>query len=584
LQSREGAFQFKVVIHKKDVNELVFPMEECAAPTAVEARHVAAVCALEHECGNLSLEHVLPPEYRELWKRCGERSKQERTHQEAVQERKAKEKEIQQRIERKMRDLPQLHMNENARDMVQKMLQGTALTPVPTTHSSDRQHHHHHHHNSKPHQQQRLPASREMDPTDLARRLRRMGFVDEHVQNAVRNAGTPPRLDSALDWLLLNLRANQLPKDFNPIYSSIEIVQHVPAHISWLTSAGFPLKLSTQLFEQQCGSSEQRTLLALYRRMVLHGIDDHRLQRWEDGEPLPPTFLDAKSWSAQTQEVVTQELEMLRSIFDTQLRPLDSAGSAAQQSSRSISTQAVSCGVAFPLSFSIKYCTADSSSSNVDSATSSSSNDRRQKSRSGSVAVPPSTSSMEVHLYWTEGYPATSFPLVLFYHKRLSPSKKLRLMHECSVQCLQLLNPSDGFVFQLKMWLEENVDSIFEQVEKEEAAERERQQQASLVDEQQQSQQQQEQDQQSGPRKRPSSQARHHHGPKLNADAIAAQSRSLQQRAEANKSVGAAMEMQKFRNSLPVAKFRGEILRQLQQVWYLLDGDIKKRKRTEKTS
>lgn len=265
------------------------------------------------------------------------------------------------------------------------------------------------------------------DPNfQLKRKLNRMGFQNQQIENAFSavsksTPNAPPTLDSIMDWLLLNLKDQDLPKDFNPAYSSLEIVKLLPLQLQWIVNAGFPSKLTEDVFENHSAKDPLRTLSELYHRLVFL---DKRLSPYLSNAHSFAKFSANNNGtpSSESLTIIQGEFETLKTVFEDQITSISQFPFETQQSSSSI----------------IKGIT---------------------------LKV---KKDLSINFYFTEQYPIKSIPITMIFQNKLSQQKKLRLMRELSFESVKLISSGssiDGMLFALKSWLDDNLDLILNEKE-----------------------------------------------------------------------------------------------------------------------
>ncbi|KAL6077824.1 ATP-dependent RNA helicase [Balamuthia mandrillaris] len=244
---KEGQHRCKVLLHNpnnKKTDErhcYVPPADEEGAPSAILARHTAAVVALHGQCGSLQLHQLLPPQFRELWHRLGEQAKVRKQAEEVKEARREERKNKEEKREKWLERLPQVFMSPTARQLVEnvlKQLQQQQKQPKQET------------------EKQRTRQSKEVGETEeeeenggrkrevwrrVKNRLLRQGWKEEDINKAFEEVeeleddgvhkteeenslieATDRLVSRLLDWLCLYVPEHELPKAFVPT-KSLEI-------------------------------------------------------------------------------------------------------------------------------------------------------------------------------------------------------------------------------------------------------------------------------------------------------------------------------------------------------------------------
>ena len=336
MRNADGSFSSTVILRAKNpktqetitLPPFVLPPEMkhlALQPSAVEARHFAATYALFRVCSMKNIHMMLPPVYRDLWKKEFQElkaadvkegrgwmyeadpfaAKQERDQVKAVMAKKREEREKQMAKES---EEPIISLNsEGAVSYVSRnnLMKGWAKVPkvdMGKRMRADVEDLIRRHAVWNPYGIDLNNAQR----TTITQELSSLGFRQRHVEEAVQECGDR---EEALEWLLIHVPEDDLPKwalpeGYTAGVSMASSNLKKEATIKRLSEGGYGLELCAQLLDK-CDGNEALAAEALQDLLVGH--NDSSVASM-DGE-LGRISLDdgAESLSIWDEEVLTLE-------------------------------------------------------------------------------------------------------------------------------------------------------------------------------------------------------------------------------------------------------------------------------------
>ena len=277
----------KVVLHdpKKKENTLVYFLDKdrsCA--TKEEACQRAAVVGLHGVAGERAMHRVLPKNYVPMWDDLRDRAEKRRETTERRAEREEKRKEKEKRISEWFSQLPEVHLSQENRELVEGLVAAFADAGPGSGGPGGSG-----------------PARLDADHLRLVGELKALGFRDKDAERAVRANGLDHK--EALEWLCINVDERSLPKQYAPLAAPVTVVSQGQAEdklrkeVRGLHSIGFPVNEAEAALSRAAGD-EDAAFLSLYAGMVLRR--EGGLRCGQDGPP-------SQDW--------LDEMEVLAAIF-----------------------------------------------------------------------------------------------------------------------------------------------------------------------------------------------------------------------------------------------------------------------------
>lgn len=289
-QTEGDKWTCKVVLHdpkNKDKTMVFFLDRETPADTKEEACQNCAVVGLHRVAGDRAMHRVLPKPYIPMWESLHVKADQRRESQEKRKEREAKRKEKEKRINEWFSTLPEIHMSNENKELVESLV--AAFADVG------------------PAAEQKVKKRLDADHLDLVKRFTDLGFREKDAISAVRVNGLDHKQN--LEWLCINVEEKALPKQYAPLLSPVTVVatkrsaekeKTMKKEVKELGSYGYPIH-EVQRALAAADQDTERAFVSLYKTHVL-GVS---------GEPTPGDVVRARTPSQDWMD----EKEVLEAIF-----------------------------------------------------------------------------------------------------------------------------------------------------------------------------------------------------------------------------------------------------------------------------
>ena len=195
----------KVILHdpkNKEKTQVYFVDKELSADTKEEAQQKAALIGLHNVAGDRAMHRVLPKAYVPLWDKLQVRSEQRKETKERREERAAKRKEKEKRINEWFSNLPEVHLSNENKELVENLVAAFADVGGPGAGKE---------------------VSRfDSEHLDLIGKFKKLGFKEKDATNAVKANGLDYK--QTLEWLCINVDEKSLPKQYAPLVSPVTVV------------------------------------------------------------------------------------------------------------------------------------------------------------------------------------------------------------------------------------------------------------------------------------------------------------------------------------------------------------------------
>ena len=248
---------------EREMVRMTPPEEIGIKPTAMEARHQAAVYALHRIASHKNLQHVLPPDHRDLWRMLESQRKENAKNESqkwqfdpdpflasslrtlSLETALAKKSEPQPPKRNNWSWLPQVDMDLHTRTMVENTIRGRSIWSK---------------YSRRPHER--------LEISDLAA----LGFRQSHAREAIEATGS---VDEALEWLLVHVPEDDLPEKFLPSDYAVgyTLSKQTTESLSLryaaerLSKAGYP-KLECERMLARYSGDEEAAAVELLKELV----------------------------------------------------------------------------------------------------------------------------------------------------------------------------------------------------------------------------------------------------------------------------------------------------------------------------
>jgi hypothetical protein len=307
-------------------SSLHFPFNYLAHHLLPVLHHLIKV-ALHALCGNLNLERVLPPQFRDLWRDLdveaeGKKKDMIQNIIARAEREEAKKKEVEERPLRHRHIQQSVFMSEAARRAVESLVASGMLRRLeaelqvsPSEGSI-----------FSPPSSFSLPLSSTSEEGKMMiSSIVSMGFGEEDARMALDQTRWKDT-SSALEWLLLHLKEESMPKNFDVRFSAVEVVTQKPKFLSSSTSTSTSSNLLQEVIETDPEVKFLQEALGLEREereQILQNLDKNQRQKEKSLEDLfymffvPPSYLPSEGEREEEEfKLLLEEEEMtLDSIF-----------------------------------------------------------------------------------------------------------------------------------------------------------------------------------------------------------------------------------------------------------------------------